>query len=397
VFGVKLERAKNFSPSSRASFDLTPNRLALARARASKRPVVDLTLSNPTRAGVPYAEVPILSALAAPGALRYDPSPFGLITARAAVARELSANGPPIEPSRVVLTASTSEAYAFLFKLLCDPGDEVLVPRPSYPLFEHLARLESVTPVPYRLAYDGAWHVDVPSVQAAISARTRAIVVVSPNNPTGSYVARSELDALARYGLPIVSDEVFRSYVLAGDAPAAPSALEARDAALVFALGGLSKLAALPQMKLAWIAVGGAPACADAALERLEVIADAFLSVGAPVQHALPDLLGSRAVAEGAIRDRTRTNLAWIAAALEGTAVSLLNAEGGWYATLKLPRTRSEEAWAMTFIEEDSVYVHPGHFFDFEDEAYALVSLLTPEADLHEGIRRIVDRVRREA
>jgi aspartate/methionine/tyrosine aminotransferase len=392
-----MNRAKYFSPSARASFDLTPNRLAVARARASGRPILDLTESNPTRAGIPYAADPILSALAAPAALRYDPSPFGLATAREAVARELSAQGPPIEPSRIVLTASTSEAYAFLFKLLCDPGDEVLVPRPSYPLFEHLARLESVTPVSYRLAYDGAWHVDLPSVGAAISARTRAIVVVSPNNPTGSYVTQSELAALARHGLPIVSDEVFRSYVVAGDAPAAPSALEERDALLVFALGGLSKLAALPQMKLGWIAVSGRPESAEVALERLEVIADAFLSVGTPVQQALPALMGSRATAERAIRDRAQANLAWIAAALERSAGSLLVVEGGWYATLKLPRTRSEEAWAMAFLEKDSVYVHPGHFYDFEDEAYVVVSLLTPEADLREGIRRIADRVRREA
>jgi aspartate/methionine/tyrosine aminotransferase len=400
VIDVKMSRDRNrlFSAfSARASFDLAPNRLAAARARAEGRPVLDLTESNPTRAGIPYDTGRIVAALASRSALLYEPHPFGLAAARQAVAGELSMHGPGVDASRIVLTASTSEAYAFVFKLLCDPDDEVLVPRPSYPLFDHLARLESVKAVPYRLAYDGAWHVDLPSVEEAISARTRAIVVVSPNNPTGSYVTAGELAALGRHGLPIVSDEVFRSYGLSDDAPRAPSALEGGDGTLVFALGGLSKLAALPQMKLAWIAVGGDAGRTEAALSRLEVIADAFLSVGTPVQHALPALLASRGVAERAILDRARENLAWIVAALRQSPVSPLHVEGGWYATLKLPRTRSEEAWALAFLEQDSVYVHPGHFFDFEDEAYAVVSLLTPAATLRDGIRRIAERVQRDA
>jgi aspartate/methionine/tyrosine aminotransferase len=298
----------------------------------------------------------------------------------------------------VVLTASTSEAYAFLFKLLCDPGDEVLVPSPSYPLFEHLARLESVRAVPYRLAYDGAWHVDLPSVRAAVSSRSRAIVAVSPNNPTGSYLKRHELDALADVGLPIVSDEVFGRYAVKADGARATSALEAGDRApLVFALGGLSKLAGLPQMKLAWIAIGGQAARVTEALARLEVIADAFLSVGTPVQHALPALLASRNTAERSIHDRMLSNVAAIASAAGGSAVSLLDVEGGWYAILRLPATRTEEAWTLAFLEQDGVYVHPGHFFDFEDEAYVVVSLLTPEETLREGVRRIVDRVDRDA
>jgi hypothetical protein len=382
--------------SSRSSFDLRVNAIAAAKARAG--PVLDLTESNPTRAGIPYETGAILGALAPPSSLVYEPTPFGLPSAREAVAREVGSRGPWGDPSRVLLTASTSEAYAFLFKLLCDPDDEVLVPTPSYPLFEHLARLECVRLVPYRLAYDGAWHVDLASVRSGMSRRTRAIVTVHPNNPTGSYLKRYELAALAGLGLPIVSDEVFASYALREDATRATSALEAGEAAsLVFALGGLSKLAGLPQMKLAWIAVGGRPASIDPALARLELIADAFLSVGTPVQHALPTFLATRILTENAIRERARSNLAGIASAVRGSAVSLLDVEGGWYATLRLPATQSEEAWALTLLQKDGVYVHPGHFFDYGSEAYAVLSLLTPPAILLDGVRRIVDRVERDA
>ncbi len=381
--------------SSQSSFDLGPNRLAaaLSQARGSGRAILDLTESNPTRASIPYDRGAILGSLALPDSLRYDPSPFGLASARGAVARDLGANGTPIDASRVILTASTSEAYSFLFKLLADPGDEVLVPVPSYPLFGHLARLDAVRLVPYRLVYDGGWHVDIASAREAVSPRTRAVIVVHPNNPTGSYLTQSELDALASLGLPIVSDEVFARYPLHEGRPRAISALKARGVPLVFALGGLSKLAALPQMKLAWIALGGDSARVDAALSRLEVIADAFLSVGTPVQNALPALLASRGAATKAVMDRTRDNLAHLRGAVAHSAVSLLDVEGGWYAILRLPQTRTEEEWVLTLLEKDSVHVHPGHFFDFEQEAYLVVSLLTPDAVFHEGIRRLLARV----
>jgi aspartate/methionine/tyrosine aminotransferase len=382
--------------SQRSSFDLEPNALARALAAASGRPLLDLTESNPTRAGIAY-DAGFLPALASPAALRYEPHCFGLPSARELVATEVSSSGPSVDASRVVLTASTSEAYAFLFKLLCDPGDEILVPRPSYPLFAHLAQLESVRVVPYRLAYDGAWHVDLPSLRAGVTPRTRAVVAVSPNNPTGSFLKKDELDAMAGLGLPIVSDEVFARYGLRDDPNRASTALEARGAPLVFALGGLSKLAALPQMKLAWMAVGGDDAQVGAALGRLEVIADAFLSVGASVQHALPAILASRQVAETDIRERTRDNLAWLQRATAGAATSVLDAEGGWYATVRLPRTRAEEAWTLAFLEQDRVYVHPAQFFDFEDEAYVVVSLLTPESTFREGMTRLLERVRKES
>jgi len=375
--------------SSRSAFDLAPNALAraLAAARGRGERVLDLTASNPTTAEIAYPGDAILRALADPRALAYEPLPFGLPSARAAVAERAG-----VDPSRVVLTASTSEAYGFLFKLLCDPGDDLLAPRPSYPLFDHLAALEGVRLAPYRLAYDGAWHVDLDDLARAVTPRTRGLLTVAPNNPTGSYLKTWELERMARTGLPIVSDEVFASYPLVDDPSRATTALEARDA-LVFALGGLSKLAALPQIKAAWIVVGGPDALARPALDRLELIADSFLSVSTPAQHALPSLLETSGAARGAIHARARANLAAIRRLAASSAATVLHVEGGWYATLGLPRVDPEEAWILTFLEEDGVHVHPASFFDFEDEAYAIVSLLTPEATFAEGIRRILARV----
>jgi alanine-synthesizing transaminase len=385
--------------SRRSAHDLRPNALTLAlnRARETGREVLDLTVSNPTGAGIPYAGEAIARALADARGLLYAPEPFGLLSAREAAAAELRARGASIAVDRVMLTASTSEAYSFLFKLLADAGDAVLVPQPSYPLFEHLATFEGVRVVPYPLAYDGQWHFDLPGLRSAIDATTRAIVIVSPNNPTGSFVKKDELSAIAATGLPIVSDEVFADYGFGDDPRRASSALEvATEARLVFALGGLSKLAALPQMKLAWTAIAGADPrrVADAA-SRLELIADTFLSVGTPVQHALPALLASGSIARDAIRARTAANLTRLRARLAGraTAATLLDCEGGWYATLRLPRTQSEESWALSLLEKDAVYVHPGAFFDFREEAYVIVSLLTPEPVFEEGISRLLARV----
>jgi aspartate/methionine/tyrosine aminotransferase len=381
--------------SRRSAHDRATNAItrALDAARARGTELFDLTVSNPTRAGIPYDGAAIVRALADPRALVYAPEPFGLPSAREAVASDYAAQGLSAPAERIVLTASTSEAYAFLFKLLCDPGDQVLVPQPSYPLFEHLATFESVELVPYALAYDGEWHVDIDSVRRAIGPRTRALLCVSPNNPTGSYVKRSELDALAALGLPIVCDEVFARYPLTDDPRRVWSVLEGAGA-LAFALSGLSKLAALPQMKVAWIAATGERARVDEALGRLELIADSFLSVSTPVQHALPALLASRSAAEQAIATRTRANLAELRARMPAhSAATLLRAEGGWYATLRLPRTQSEEQWTLDLLAKDGVYVHPGHFFDFADEAHVIVSLLTPEATFAEGVERLLARV----
>jgi alanine-synthesizing transaminase len=377
-------------PSLRSSFDVRKNALAtaLARAEAAGRAVLDLTTSNPTRAGIPYDARAILEALADPRALTYEPLPFGLPEARAAVAKELG-----VDAARVVLTASTSEAYAYLFKLLCDPGDEVLAPAPSYPLFEHLAQFEAVRLVPFRLAYDGAWHVDLDSVERAIGPRTRAILLVSPNNPTGSYTKKDELARLASFGLPILSDEVFATYPFVERDPRRASTVLEAEGTLTFALGGLSKLAALPQIKVGWIVVGGPDAAAAEVLERLELIADSFLSVSTPAQLALPRLLATRHLAGDAIRVRTRQNLEHLRGAVTGTAATLLHAEGGWYATLRLPHTKPEEAWVTALVEQDGVHVHPGAFFDFADEPHAVVSLLTPPAAFERGIALILARV----
>jgi alanine-synthesizing transaminase len=381
--------------SSRTFHDPTPNALTLAlrAARESGRAILDLTVSNPTTAGIPYDTAEILRALSDSRSLTYEPAPFGLPSARETVARELSVRGAVVDPSRVVLTASTSEAYSFLFKVLCDAGDDVLVPQPSYPLFDHLAAFEGVRLVPYPLAYDGAWHVDVDALRRAVTPRARAILSVSPNNPTGSYVKKSELAAMASLGLPIVSDEVFASYPLREDRTRVWTALEA-SGVLVFAMGGLSKMAALPQMKLAWTVVGGPEAQVEEAMARMELVADSFLSVGAPVQHALPALLASRKVAVDAIMSRVRKSLDVARRAVtKDSAVTVLDVEGGWYATLRVPRTESDEAWALELLAKDSVSVHPGHFFDFPRDGHLIVSLLTPEDELAAGIARIVARV----
>ncbi len=379
--------------SSRSGIDRQPNALSLAldQARASGRTIRDLTLSNPTRAGLPYASEAILAALTQPEALRYEPEPFGLPAARQAVAAHFAERGVEVEPQRIALTASTSEAYGFALKLLCDPGDEVLVPAPSYPLLEHLAGYESVRLSRYPLSYDGAWHIDLDELGRRVGERTRAIIVVSPNNPTGSYLKQDELRALEKLGLPLISDEVFAGYPLMDDPRRAASALEAQGL-LVFSLGGLSKLAALPQMKLAWAALGGPAALVDEALGRLELVADTYLSVGTPVQLALPALLGSRTTAEQAILARCRDNLAALRRELDGSAATPLHVEGGWYAVVRLPATRSEEEWVLALLER-GVLVQPGWFYDFETEPYVIVSLLTPERELRDGAAVLADCV----
>jgi len=367
--------------SQRSSYDKTPNELAhaLAARRARGDRVLDLTESNPTRAGIKYDETLILRSLASTASLEYEPSPLGLPRARQKVARRMS-----VDPARVVLTASTSEAYAFLFKLLCDPGDEVIAPAPSYPLLSQLAVLENVKLSPYRLRYDGAWHIDVSSARQAMSERTRGVLVVSPNNPTGSCIDAGELAFLSSLG-PLVCDEVFGSYVFRERAHRVDCAARTARQGLVFSLGGLSKLVGLPQMKLAWIIVGGADALVADALDRLAWIADAYLSLATPVQHALPTLLDCGEASRTAIASRVRRNLQMLDAAVKGTAVTRLDVEGGWYATLRLPHVRSEMEMTLRALDR-GVYVHPGSFFDFEDEAYVVVSLLTQEPTFDEGI-----------
>jgi alanine-synthesizing transaminase len=371
------------------------------RALAGEPPLLDLTVSNPTTAALPYEAEAIAAALATPRSLIYEPEALGLPSARAVVANEYAANGIEIDASRIAITSSTSEAYAVLFKMFCDPGDEVLVPVPSYPLLAWLAAFEGVVLKTYPLEYAGHWHVDGGALSRAVGPRTRLIVAVSPNNPTGSFLGRDELDAMLDLDIPIVSDEVFATYPLGatGRAPShrVDSALRARRG-LVFALSGLSKLAGLPQLKLGWIACGGDPAKSAEAMERLETVLDAYLSVGAPVQHALPELLRASKTTSDAIRARTRTNLAVVReAARRAPTMSMLDVEGGWYATLRVPETHTDEEWALGLVQDDGVYVHPGYFFDMTRGAHLVVSLLSPEAVLREGMDRIVARLERES
>ena len=380
--------------SQRTWHEAEPNALtrALRARRARGELVYDLTQSNPTVCALPY-DASLLSALADPRALVYEPASFGLASARQTVQGLLHASGLELPIEQIVLTSSTSEAYAFLFKLLCDPGDEVLIPRPSYPLFEHLAALENVSVVNYALAYDGAWHIDFDSLERARGPRTRAVVVVNPNNPTGSFLKRDELDRLLGLGLPIISDEVFSSFALGADARRVSSVLET-DAALVFALGGLSKLAALPQLKLAWLCASGPQRLLSDALSRLELVADTFLSPNTPVQLALPEILARRAPVEQALASRIQRNFAALVSALHGSAATALFLEGGWYATVRLPSLRVGMDWALDLLERDGVLTQPGFFYDFLDDAHLVLSLITEPEPFALGVARIVERVR---
>ena len=381
--------------SQRTRHQSEPNALtrALRARRAAGLPVCDLTQSNPTVTELPYDRARLLGALADPRALVYEPDAFGLPSARRAVQALQREAGFELPWERILLTSSTSEAYAFLFKLLCDPGDEVLIPRPSYPLFEHLATLEQVSAVNYELAYDGAWHIDFDSLRRAIGARTRAIVVVTPNNPTGSFLKRAELSALSALGLPIISDEVFASFELRSDPLRARSVLE-ETSVLCFALGGLSKACALPQMKLAYTSISGPPTQLAQALPRLELIADTFLSPNTPVQWALPEILAARAPVMHALQSRISQNFARLTSTLRGSAATPLFLEGGWYACVRLPALRSEAEWVLGLLEEDGVLTQPGWFYDFLSGAHLVLSLITEEAAFALGVARIAERVR---
>ncbi len=374
--------------SHRLPFHLSRNPIsdAIEQRRAAGLEMLDLTESNPTRAGIVYPAAGILRGFQRPQSLVYDPSSNGLPQARAQVAKLYG-----VAADRVVLTASSSEAYSWLFKLLCDPGDEVLTPRPSYPLFEFLAALESVEIRQYPLRYDGGWFIDFAPLEAAINPKTRAIVVVSPNNPTGSYIKPWELDRLrqlcVRHSLALISDEVFSDYSLK---PANLRSLTCVEDVLTFCLGGLSKMVGTPQMKLGWMIAGGPLPIRAEALARIDLIADNFLSVGTPVQCALPELLAARDGVQKQILERLQANLAFLADVVRSQdAFRLLEVEGGWYAILRAPQIRTEDEWTLALLDQ-GVLVQPGYFYDFESEAYLVVSLLTPESTFHEGIRRIL-------
>jgi aspartate/methionine/tyrosine aminotransferase len=355
--------------------------------------VVDLTASNPTLAGFEYPD-DILAPLADARALRYDPQPLGHIDARRAVARDYERRGVLVPAERVVLTASTSDAYSVLFKLLAEAGDEVLVPRPSYPLFEHLTRLDLVSARPYDLEYHGRWSIDIASVTRAITPRTRALLLVTPNNPTGSFVTPDELGRLAALCAPrdvaLIADEVFADYELEPGAAAAAGRAAARRDILTFSLGGLSKSAGLPQVKLGWIAVSGPDALVASAIERLELICDTYLSVSTPVQMAAPALLVAGAAIRSQIAARTLANYRVLQSSVAGvSSCRLLRSDGGWSAVLQVPSLEPEEDLVLRLLG-DGVLVQPGYFFDFSRESFLVVSLITPPAVLADGIDRIL-------
>jgi aspartate/methionine/tyrosine aminotransferase len=382
--------------ASRIEVDLAPNALAaaLAARRAAGARILDLTNSNPTRVGLRYPEAEILAALASPAALAYQPDPRGLPSARAAVSAYYASRGESVDPEDLLLTASSSESYALLFKLLADPGDEVLIPAPSYPLFDVLARLECVRLVRYPLVHNPGvgWRIQREALGAALSPRTRAIAVVHPNNPTGSYLRGEErawLETLcASRELPLIADEVFLDYSRA----AGEISFASTRGSLAFALSGLSKLVGLPQLKMGWIALAGPERARDRARARLEFIADAYLSVGAPVQHAAPTLLELRGALQRQIRERMEANeLRLRERCASAASLRPLEREGGWYAVLELPESVDEEAFCVRLLEQHGVLVHPGYFFDFERPGVLVVSLLAEPGTFAEGVARLIE------
>jgi aspartate/methionine/tyrosine aminotransferase len=385
--------------SGRLSWSFSANRLTrlLEEKRLAEAEILDLTESNPTRVGLDYPADDILAGLGDPRSLVYEPAAQGLLSAREAVAQYYARRGHSVAPENLTLTASTSEAYGFLFKVLCNPGDRVLVPRPSYPLFDYLARLESVEVDSYALVYDGSWGIDPETIRRTIGPRTRALLLVHPNNPTGSYLKRAELAALTgicmEHGIAFIVDEVFSDYAL-GEHPDRVPTFVGEKEVLTFVLSGLSKVAALPQMKLAWIWTGGPQGLVAEAQQRLEQVGDAFLSVGAPVQHAAARFLELGSSLRVAIRERLTENTKLLRNGIpRSTPLEVLPTEGGWYAVLRCPEIQSSEEWALSLLSSDDTHVHPGYLFDFLSEAYLVVSLLTAPETFEKGIRRMLSRV----
>jgi len=393
-----------FPFSSRIPPVRDPNALgiALAEAQASGRPILNFAQSNPTRVGAGLTGTKVLAAVSRPGCLTYDPDPRGLEAARSAVAKEYARTGFAVDPQNIFLAASTSEAYGWLFKLLCDPGDAVLVPKPGYPLFEYLAGLEGVESAPYRLEYfhPQGWRVDIDQLGKELQdKRPKAVVLIHPNNPTGSYVSKSERTQISNLcreaGAALIVDEVFLPYSLE-DPPEPSFALESETPC--FVLNGFSKLLGLPQMKLGWIVLAGPPEFRAASAARLEIIADTYLSTGAPVLHAAPELLPRAAVFLNGLRCRLASNLAVLRSVLEGegSPYRVLRCSGGWTAVIEVPRLASEEEMALGLLREEGVFLHPGYFFDFDREAYLTVSLLLRPRDFREAadrLKRYLDRL----
>lgn len=387
---------KAFSQRSAVNAGINALTRALEDHRAHGRPLLNLAESNPTSVGLDWPSQELSNLLAQPDASTYQPEPFGLLSVRSALSAHLAQTGLHVPAEQLMLTASTSEAYGYLFKLLCDAGDNVLVPTPSYPLFDMLAALEGVQLVPYQLAYDGDWHLDLSSLRSALNERTRAILLVHPNNPTGSYLKRSELDQLASCGLPLVSDEVFAEYAHRHDPQRATTALEVSERVLVFRMGGLSKSLVLPQLKLAWTAIMGPAVLAREASERLTHIADTYLSASTPIQLALPGLLRHGEAMRARVQERVLENLALLKQRFANSAASVLDVEGGWYAIVRLPAIHQDEEWALRFLHEEHVLVQPGYFYDLTHGTHVVLSLITEQTTFHAGVAALERCISRE-
>ena len=384
--------------SERTNWNTEESELAWAhRLRAAAgEPIADLTASNPTRCGFTY-DPQLLTALMDPDALDYDPQPRGLLRARQAVCAYYAAHRVSLKPEQITLTTSTSEAYSFLFRLLCDAGGEILVPQPGYPLFDFLAVLDDVRIKTVPFIYDHGWQIDPDSFRLAISLRTRAIVLVHPNNPTGHFTKPWEVQKLAQicreHDLALIVDEVFLDYEFPRDFGGKPASFAAGlEGVPVFVVSGLSKIAGLPQMKAAWIVAAGPQAVA--ALPRLEVIADTFLSMNAPVQCALAAWLESREAIQQQIRERVAANLAELDRQMARLPeVSRLDVEGGWYAVLRIPALQPDERTVLELLER-GVWVHPGYFFGMAPSGWLVVSLLGPEGEFKRGVSELADYLR---
>ncbi|HZS27563.1 MAG TPA: pyridoxal phosphate-dependent aminotransferase [Candidatus Angelobacter sp.] len=380
--------------ASRTNWDLETNRLAdaLARHRSSGRKLFDLAASNPTEYGFHYDAPAIVRALCNPSAMQYHPEPRGLLSARKAVSEYYAARKDQVSHESLFLTVSTSEAYSYVFRLLCNPGDELLIPTPGYPLFDFLAEVNDVKLSRYPLFYDHGWHIDLHALEQAITPQTRGVIVVHPNNPTGHYTKPAEIARLNQIcsanKMAVIADEVFLDFSLIGTTQ--PSFIANQDT-LTFTLSGISKISGLPQMKLAWLAVSGPDNLKREALARLELIADTYLSMNAPIQLAAPILLQQRTNFQRQLMARVKTNLSGLDSQLTGQSqVSRLEIESGWYAVLRVPATRSDEDLSIDLLEKHNVYVHPGHFYEFPGDGYLVVSLITSEQEFAEGISRIL-------
>lgn len=372
------------------------NRISKLIENRNRLEIVNLTESNPTQVGFDYNIDFITSSLTRPESIFYEPDPKGLLEARESVCNYYKARKVKVELDNIFLTASTSEAYTFLFKLLADPGEQVLVPIPSYPLFEHLAQAETIKAVPYNLYYDGDWHIDIYSIKKAINSSVKAIIIVSPNNPTGSCLKKDELDQIIEicleHQIALISDEVFSDYTYQESEQRVKTIAEV-DQILSFTMSGLSKVAGLPQIKLGWVVVNGPSNIATEAMLRLEFIADLFLSVSTPVQHAARSLFESVSHIQTQIKERVLSNRTWLQSQLGKESVcSLLSAEAGWYSIIQVPNVMTEEEMILQILEQENVLIHPGYFFDFASEGWLITSLIVEQEKFKEAMGRILSR-----